>query len=187
MPILKREQDLHPTNLLERGSLDFSPHGIWYAMYTRSRFEKQLMRRLLSQDIAFYGPTVARRYRSPSGRLRICHDPLFPNYVFVYGDEFQRYAAVATNCISRCLPVHNGKRLEEDLRTIQRLIETGRPLTPEARLQAGDRVRVRTGIFSGFEGIVIRRENHVRLLVSVDFTQQGASVQLDDCQLENIV
>ena len=69
---------------------------------------------------------------------------------------------------------------------IHKLIEIGHPVSPEARLVKGDQVRVRSGPFTGCEGVVIRRERHTRLLVSVDFTCQGASVELDDCQLELI-
>ena len=80
--------------------------------------------------------------------------------------------------------VSDSRQLAKDLRLIRRLIEIGRPLTPEARLVQGDRVRVKTGVFAGFDGVVIRRDKETRLLVAVNFTRQGASVVLDDCQLE---
>ncbi len=73
-----------------------------------------------------------------------------------------------------------------DLRQIRDLIATDAPLAPEARIEAGQRVRVRSGPFKGFEGTVLRRENQIRLLVSVRYMGQGASVALDDCQLDAI-
>jgi transcriptional antiterminator RfaH len=109
---------------------------------------------------------------------------LFPGYVFVYGDERARYAALTTDCVSRWLPVADPAALTRDLRHIQHLIEIGAPLTLEARLQPGMRVRIRSGMFLGLEGAIIRRENRLRLLVAVKFLQQGASVLLDDCQVE---
>ena len=186
MPILTRETDLYPEDLLEREEDTGSTREQWCAMYTRSRCEKQLMRELLKLDVPFYSPTIPRRYRSPAGRLRVSYELLFSNYVFIYGDEYQRHAAETTKCVSRWLPVQDGRQLRENLRSIQRLIEMGRPLTPEARLLPGDRVRVRSGAFAGFEGVVIRRHGQVRLLVVVDFMLQGASVLLDDCQLESL-
>jgi len=71
-----------------------------------------------------------------------------------------------------------------DLDQIQRLIETGEPLSPESLLVPGDVVRVKNGSFAGFEGTVVHRQNETRLLVAVNFMQQGASVLLQDCQLE---
>lgn len=185
MPILAPEIELHPADLFDRMIAD-ERDRCWWALYTRSRQEKQLMRKLLAQDIAFYSPIVARRYRSAAGRVRTSYQPLFANYVFLFGDANERERALKSNCISQCHEVPDGRRLADDLRNIQRLIEIGEPLTPEALPSAGDRVRVRNGMFAGFEGIVIRREAETRLLVAVNFMQQGASVLLDDCQLETL-
>ncbi len=191
MPILARETSLFPNDLLLRALEDFADASSstkvpsrWWAMYTRSRQEKQLMRKLLAKEVAFCCPIIERRHRSPSGRVRRVYDPLFPNYVFVFGDESARYTALTTNCVSRCQEVGDGLQLTQDLEQIQRLIETGQPLSPESRLVAGDRVRVKSGSFVGYEGAVIRRGADTRLVVTVGFMQQGASVQLDDCQLE---
>jgi len=184
MPILKQEPNLHPATLLADYLAGTSETGLWWAMYTRSRREKQLMRHLLASEIPFYCPLLSRRYRSPAGRVRESFQPLFSNYVFMLGNADQRVSALTTNCVSRCVEVSDGDRLARDLEQIQRLIGTGAALTPEARLLAGDPVRVKTGMFAGFEGLIVRRENETRLLVSVNFMEQGASVLLDDCQLE---
>jgi hypothetical protein len=47
-------------------------------------------------------------------------------------------------------------------------------------------VVVRSGMFKGVEGVVIRREGKTRLLVAVNFLEQGASVLLEDCQFERL-
>jgi transcription antitermination factor NusG len=186
MPILAREKDAYPDDLLDRPELGLEPGVGWWALYTLSRREKQLMRQLVGLEVAFYTPVVSRRKRSPSGRIRTTYAPLFPGYVFIYGTEEQRYLAMTTNCISRCLSVADGRRLTEDLRQIRRLIETGAPLTPESRLEPGMPVLIRSGSLTGLKGVVIKRQNETRLLVSVDFLKQGASVLLDDCQLERL-
>lgn len=43
---------------------------------------------------------------------------------------------------------------------------------------------IRSGPFLGIEGFILRRHGQVRLLVAVDFLQQGASVLLDECEVE---
>jgi transcription antitermination factor NusG len=191
MPILAQETSLYPQDLLSRAEAELTARAAsadeapcWWAMYTRSRQEKQLMRKLLTLETAFCCPTIERRYRSPSGRVRRVYEPLFSNYVFVYGDAATRYAALTTNCVSQCRQVGDGLRLTADLAQIQRLIEIGEPLSPESRLVPGDIVRVKTGSFAGFEGTIVQRKNETRLIVAVNFMQQGASVLLQDCQLE---
>jgi len=74
----------------------------------------------------------------------------------------------------------------QDLRQVRDLINMGVPLTLESRLEPGQHVRVRSGAFTGYEGTVLRREQETRLLVSVQFMEQGVSVKLEDCQLELI-
>ncbi len=197
MPILGRETSLFPGNLLSRAELELANAGSnscdkradsetvrWWAMYTRSRQEKQLMRKLQELNTAFCCPVIERRHRSPAGRLRRVYEPLFSSYVFVYGDAHARYIAFTTNCVSRCQAVDDGLQLTHDLGQIQRLIQSGEPLTPESRLVTGNRVRVKSGSFAGFEGTIVERRNETRLQVAIHFMQQGASVQLEDCQLE---
>ncbi len=182
MPILKQEPDCFPDNLLEVES----PGAQWWALYTRSRQEKTLARQLREKEIGFYSPLVSRRHKSPAGRIRESFLPLFSNYVFVCGSEMDRYTAVSTGCVSRVLEVQDVDRLTFDLRQIHRLIHTGAPLSPEALIAPGDRVRVKKGRFSGFEGTVLRRNRETILIVEVTFMNQGASVALDDCDFELI-
>ncbi len=50
----------------------------------------------------------------------------------------------------------------------------------------GDKVRVKHGALMGLEGTVLVRRGVTRLLVSVNFMQQGASVEVDDYLLERV-
>lgn len=187
MPLLKKEKDIFPENLFE--TLEQLPavkgRG-WWAMQTLPRCEKKLMRRLIKDQIPFYAPVVEKRYRSPQGRSRRVFVPLFSNYVFLFGDQDTRYQAVSTGSVCKTLEVSDNTQFIEDISRIYRAIQTGEPIFPEAKLEPGDPVRVKTGPFKGFEGLVIRRENQLRLLISVRCMGQGISVQLLDCQVEAI-
>jgi transcriptional antiterminator RfaH len=184
VPILPAEPDIYPEDLLDEGETPDGAPSQWWAMYTMARQEKELMRRLRDLRVPFCCPLVKRRTRSPSGRVRVSHVPLFSSYVFVCGDEQQRYRALTTNCVSRCLEVPDALCLVRDLRQIRQLIATDAPLTPEARLTPGRRVRVRAGSMTGLEGTVVKRRGKDWLVVAVEFLQQGASVLLEDFQVE---
>lgn len=190
MPILPKQRDLFPADLFEgEAGADESmrdPADTWVAFYTLARREKDLMRRLEALGIPFYAPLISRRLPSAGGRTRVSWVPLFPGYVFSLVDDEQRRAALATNTISRWLPVSDGRTLEEDLRGIKRLIDYAMPLTPEARLEEGQPVRVRSGPLRGTEGVVISRKGTQRLVVAVRFLNQGASIELEDVDLEPI-
>ena len=185
MPLLPREPDIYPADLLDPAKNTFAAGTRWVAFYTLARREKDLARRLGARRIPFYSPLVKRRLKSPGGRTRESFVPLFPGYVFARVDDEQRRMALATNTVARWLPVLDEGQLLDDLRSIKRLIDADVPLTPEARLEAGHAVRVRSGPFLGLEGMVIERRGRQRLLVSVRLLSQGVSIELEDVCLEN--
>ena len=112
--------------------------------------------------------------------------PLFSGYVFMLGSEQERVCSLTSNRVSRILPVHDPSRLRAELENIFRLISSGAPLTVEQRLVPGNRVRVRHGPLAGMEGTVLVRRGKTRLIVNVTFLQQGASVEVEDFNLEPI-
>jgi len=181
MPILDREPSLFPEDLLENPPSD--PEVRWWVLYTIARQEKALTRDLLARQVPFYLPlikkTVVRR-----GRPQVSYLPMFRGYVFICATEDQRVRTLKTNRVSRVLEVKDQEQFLHDLRRVARTIASGMPLTVEARLTRGDRVRVRHGPLAGLEGEVIVRRGKTRLLVAVHFLQQGASVEIDDFLLE---
>ncbi len=180
MPILKKEDDVYPVDLLDNAPLLASADRKWNAIYTLSRNEKGLMRRLLFWQIPFYGPMIMKRFRSPNGRLRTSFVPLFPNYVFLFATESERQLAFTTNYVCRCHSIDDRNQFVTDLRKIRLLVQSGIPLAPESKLTAGNRARIKTGPFTGYEGTVIRREGKTRLLIWVNFIEQGVSLEIDE-------
>ena len=184
MPILSEEPSLYPETLLDE-SADASSDRQWWVLYTKARQEKAVSRDLLSCQIPFYLPLVKKSSVS-HGRQIASFNPLFAGYVFLFGSEKERVRCLMTNRISRVLAVDDPHLLVQDLRQFRQLIATDAPLTVESRLVPGDRVRVRHGLFAGLEGTVLKRRGRTRLVVCVNFLQQGASVEVDDFLLEPI-
>jgi len=52
------------------------------------------------------------------------------------------------------------------------------------RLQIGDRVRVARGPLAGVQGIVAKRCNVKRLILSLDVLQSGVSLEIDERDLD---
>jgi transcription antitermination factor NusG len=183
VPILDQEPDLFPDDLLQILEPDSNP-GTWHVMYTLSRREKDLMRKLRAQEIPHYGPMVQQRKRSPAGRIRTSYIPLFTGYVFVCGDEEARYTAVSTGCVSRNLSVTENSELLTDLRRIHLLQHSGTDVRPEPKPLVGRTARVISGPMAGVKGTISQEHSHHRLTVIVKFMNQGASVQVDEADLE---
>ncbi|MDA1231814.1 MAG: antitermination protein NusG [Planctomycetota bacterium] len=182
MPILAKEPDMFPEGLLEQAGA--GPDDSWFAMYTLARQEKELMRKLRPLKIAHYGPMIAQRKRSPAGRIRTSYVPLFTGYVFVRCDEVGRHDAVSTGCISRCLSVAESEELIADLRCIRQLVTVGSDIRPEPKPVIGRAAIVKTGAMKGLRGTVTKALNQHRLTILVNFMHQGASVIVDEADVE---
>ena len=182
MPILREEPNLFPDTLLDAPPIDV-PDRRWYAFYTKARQEKSLARELLTYRVPFYLPLV-KKFSVSRGRRRTSWMPLFGGYLFCFVSESERVKSLTTNRISRVLKVEDAEQLVFDLGQLSRLIATGAPLTVESRLAEGQRVRVRRGAFADLEGTVLKRRGETKLLISINFLQQGASVEIDDFLLE---
>jgi transcriptional antiterminator RfaH len=180
MPILEEETSIFPETLLSDAPETWRQ---WFALYTKARQEKALARELLKYRIPFYLPLV-KKTSIARGRKRTSLMPLFGGYLFLFASEEERVRTLTTNRVSRVLSVEDPEQLVFDLAQLHQLIAAGAPLTVESRLSPGRRVRVRQGAFAGLEGTVLKRRAETRLLVSVNFLQKGASVEIDDFLLE---
>jgi hypothetical protein len=186
MPPLPREPNLFPPDLFNPEYLAQHAEREWWVLYTLARREKDLMRRLIASGASFYCPVVLKRTRAPSGRLHVSHVPLFANYVFLHGDEMARYRALTTRCVANTLAVTDAAEMTRQLQQIERLIASGYELQPHRQIVSGERVRLRRGPLCGVEGTMLRDQGHLRLFVAVDVVRQGASLAIDDADLESI-
>lgn len=184
MPILLPEVQCYPSDLMESAEPGVLGRQ-WWLIRTRTRQEKSLARDLVDRQIPFYLPQVVKT-SVVRGRKRSASIPLFSGYLFLFGDEQDRYRSMATNRVAQALSVTEQQQLLEDLRQIHSLIQRNAPLTTETRLQAGDRVRVKNGPFAGVEGTIVSRCRKSRIVVAVRLIQQGVSLEVEDCQLEPI-
>ena len=144
-----------------------------------------MRRELLKYQIPFYLPQI-KITTLVKGRRRTTFAPLFSGYVFMLADEQERIRGLTTNRISRLLSVEDAEQLVSDLAQIKRLIESDAPLTIERRLAPGQKVRIKQGALMGMEGTVLVRRGETRLLVAVNFLQQGASIEVQDYLLERL-
>ena len=123
-----------------------------------------------------------------SPRLGMTHTvraPMFPGYLFVrdamsktrYIDllKVRGIVRVLEAGWSRLTPVP-----DEDIETIQRIVQAAVPVFPHAHLRQGDRVRVLEGPLTGLEGIFVQdRPSRGRLVVSMNMLGRSVAVEVD--------
>jgi transcriptional antiterminator RfaH len=182
MPILPAEPAQYPERLLDQPAPPETGGRHWWALHTRPRQEKSLARTLSQQEVPFYLPLVPRRLRI-RGKPVTSHVPLFPGYVFLLGSAEERITALATRRVVRSLAVTDQQGLWQDLRQVNALLASGKPVTREDRLVAGTPVEICGGPLDGLRGFVVKAASGCRFIVRVDFIQRGASVLIDEAHL----
>jgi transcriptional antiterminator RfaH len=181
MPLLKQETFLSPPALLDQPF----ESGRWWLLHSRPRGEKALARALLIRQRAFFLPVYQHRWTC-QGRTRNSYLPLFPGYLFLFGDSASRVAALETRLVVTAHPVGDQQQLHADLIRVNRLIASAAPLIPEDRLHPGALVEVIHGPFEGMRGKLIRRGSLTRFLVEITLLQRGVSVEVDGSMLRAV-
>jgi transcriptional antiterminator RfaH len=191
MPLLACETFLFPEDLLGTSDESEAEAEIalepWWALYTLSRNEKALMRKLRARELRFYCPVVRRCHHAAGGGRRTSHVPLFSNYVFLQGDEMARYAAVCTGHVSRYMPIQDAGAFVRQMRAIHRMIDAGVPVDLEHRLVPGRWVRITNGPLKGIEGEIRQARNRMQFVVNVAFLGQGVSTIVEGWDLEPVL
>lgn len=159
--------------------------GSWYVLHTRSRQEKVLAAELSARDVGHYLPLITRtRYRGP--RKVVVDEPLFPGYVFLFGDVDQAYFADRTKRVANIIPVPDQRRFEGELRIIRLALSQDAKLDPYPHLARGVRVEVRSGPFRGLQGIIEDKAKEARLILQVDVLGRAVSLEIQGASLERV-
>jgi transcription antitermination factor NusG len=163
-----------------------SPVGAWYALYTRHQHEKIVAQTLLGKGFEIFLPlqTVPRRWKDRTKMLSL---PLFPCYVFLRGG-LERWAQIITTPGVFSL-VGFGDRPtaipEAEIEALRR-VEACCVLEPHPFLRCGDLVRVISGPLEGIQGILVRKKNQFRLVLSVELLEKSAAVEVDVATVERM-
>jgi transcription antitermination factor NusG len=159
----------------------------WYAIYTRHQHEKTIAQVLSAKGLDVFLPlyTTPRRWKD---RTKLLSLPLFPCYIFLRGIKERRLEVVKTPGIVSVLSSNGEPAVipESEIEAVRRAIEWGKGVEPHPFLRCGDRVRVTSGPLRGLEGILVRRKNLFRLVLSVEILERSAAVEVDVAAVERV-
>jgi transcriptional antiterminator RfaH len=186
MPILPAEPDMYPADLWQDALTESDPERRWWCLHTKPRQEKATARQLRTRRIMHYLPQVVQESRTPGGRKLKSVIPLFTGYLFLFGDDHHRLEALKTNNLANVLEVTDQTRLALDLRQIHKMLSSGLPVVPEPTHPVGAKIRILSGPLSDMVGMVVRRGKRDQFVALVQFLGSGATVDLQDWQVETI-
>jgi transcription antitermination factor NusG len=162
-------------------------HPHWYAVYTRANHERRVAGQLRERGVENFLPQYESVRKWKDRRVRLLM-PLFPGYVFVHLALQDRLLVLEVPGVA-WLVSFAGRPVavpEEEFARIRGFLNQGLCAKPHPYLKAGRRVRVRSGPLEGMEGIVVRRKNGSRLVISLELIERAMAVDVEESSLEEV-
>jgi transcription termination/antitermination protein NusG len=166
----------------ERSDSDSIQVPKWYALYTRSRFEKKMLSELTDRRIEVFLPMreILSRWKDRKKKIWI---PLFPGYLFVnYVDTPEnRFRILNVPGAVRFVGFegHANPVPEEQILSVRRFLEASIAVDPYPYVQVGNRVEVIAGPLKGIRGLLVEKRGKFRFVIQVDLIRQSVSVEID--------
>lgn len=165
------------------GELPATPR--WFAAYTASHHEKHVLDLLTDRRVESFLPLYKTRRQWKKRAPVNLEVPLFPNYIFVRIASEQRAAVLGTPGVYSI--VGDGKDAwelpEREIEALRSGIRN-RTIEPHPYLVVGERARVRSGVLAGLEGVIQRKNNHLRIVLTLDRIMRSVAVEVGADELE---
>jgi len=157
----------------------------WYAVLVRSRHEKLVTRHLEHQGLKYLLP-VYRSVRRWKDRRKELDMALFPGYVFVNLNLRDRLGVLQAPGVVQFVTFQGQPAAvpDSEIRALESSMCAGLQPQPHPYLRQGREVRVKSGPLVGAEGIMIRRKEGFRLVLSIDLIMRSVILEVDEADVE---
>ena len=159
----------------------------WYAACTCPRHERVVAHQLDQRAIECFLPSYAavRRWKD---RKKEIHVALFPGYVFVRIDLKDRLRVLQLPGVVRFVSFNGRPAVlpENDIEALRNTLAHRVPAESHPYLRAGHRVQVVSGPLAGTEGILVRKKDKLRVVISIEAIRRAVAVEIDQSDIEPI-
>jgi transcription antitermination factor NusG len=157
----------------------------WYVAYTNVRHEKSVVKQLEERCINSFLPTYhsVRRWKDRRKELDL---PLFPGYVFVHLPSRDRLRVLQVPGVVRFVNFggHPVPLRDDEIESLKSAMAGGVAAEPHPYLTIGRRVRVKHGPLAGIEGILVRKKDRFRVVISIDLIMRSVATEVQVSDLE---
>jgi transcription antitermination factor NusG len=174
----------HP---LQTESVPLEQTPRWFAVHTRYQHEHLVATALLNKGLEVFLPTYDAVHRWSDRKKRVTL-PLFPGYLF-FANEIDRWIQIlSTPGVNAIIKIGSvpAEIPNDEIIAIRRMVESTLRVEPHPFINEGDVVRIKAGPLAGLEGIVSRKKDALRLVLSIQILGQSAAVEIDGCVVERI-
>jgi transcription antitermination factor NusG len=157
----------------------------WFAVYTSARHERTVARQLEDRCIEKFLP-LYRSWHRWKDRRKLVELALFPSYVFVKIEAREKFRVLEVPGVVS-LVTFNGQLAalpDEEINALRSGLDSGVYAEPCPYLRVGRRVRVAAGPLAGAEGILIKKKDKCRVVISLEVLMRSVAVEVDGTDLE---
>lgn len=155
----------------------------WQVLYLRPRREKKTAEYCELLSLPHFLP-LREETKIYQRRKVTVHKTLFPGYIFVAMDEIERVNLLQTNNVVKTMHPQSQRKLLHELAQIRKALTVDPTLGAAAAIQKGRMVRVKSGPFTGVEGMVEALKGKTSVLLNVDLIGQGVRLDVEREYLE---
>jgi transcription antitermination factor NusG len=159
----------------------------WFAAYTTPRHEKHVSEVLGERNIETFLPLyrAVRQWKKSSPVM--LELPLFPCYVFVRITRAARGAVLALPGVVSIVgsPKEPWPLPQLEVEALRLGAQLGKA-EPHPYLKVGERVRIKAGLMVGVEGILVRKKNEFRFVLTLEAIMRSVAVEVDASELEPV-
>jgi transcription antitermination factor NusG len=153
----------------------------------RPSHEAQVAKRFEIREIESYLPQYQVEHRWKNRCTKTLGLPLFPGYIFAHISPTERIRVLGVPTVLFIVGTA-GRRIPLpicDIDALRARLVT-RSAGPHLFLKVGEHARIRRGALAGMEGVVLRRGNNLRVVISLDLIMQSVVVEVDWDELEPV-
>jgi transcription antitermination factor NusG len=159
----------------------------WFAVFTAPRHEKRVEEHCRVREIESFLPLCQMQRRWKDGSKGTLQLPLFASYVFVRIGCGGRIPVLG---IPGVISIVGGGREPASLpdsyiRLLREGLQLGK-IEPHPNLTLGARVRIRSGVMAGMEGILLRNKNDFRVVLALAMVMKSMRVEVDRDDIEPV-
>ena len=159
----------------------------WFAVYTSSRHEKAVARHFEFRAIESFLPLYTEMHRWKNGCRVKVEQPLFPGYVFA---RVGRGGTTQVLSVPGVLLIVGSGREPLALPDFEiEALRSGlhlRRFEPHPYLVVGERARIKSGSLAGMVGILARKKNNLRVVLTLELIMRSVAVEVDADELERV-
>lgn len=157
----------------------------WYAAQTCARHEKRVREQMEERAVESFLPLYATVSQWKDRKVRV-DLPLFPGYLFVRMALTERLRVLQIPSVVRLVGFGELATAmpDDEIESLRQGLAGGLKAEPHPYLKVGRRARVKSGPLQGMEGILVKKKNRERFVISLDLIQRSVAVEMDALELE---